>query len=232
MRTTSSCGFIAIRIALFSWICALPLYGQTLPTELPPAGTNASPPQLSAMAEACERSGDLLGAAAAYERIIRQDPAKRVVLASRLVQIYAQEGLGEKALKWAQVAMERNPEPQAYLAGVYKMLGKLGEAQKILEQQLAEQKEPRRKLTLSWQLAEVYEKEGNISAAEKTLLESVESVRGAIDETAAWTHVCRFYERQGLLETRKKEWEKAAAKDSGNEKARRALAAASALTHP
>ena len=31
MRTTSSCGFIAIRIALFSWICALPLYGQTLP---------------------------------------------------------------------------------------------------------------------------------------------------------------------------------------------------------
>ena len=95
---------------------------------------------------------------------------------------------------------------------------------------MAERKEPRQKLTLSWQLADVYEKQGNIPAAEKTLLESVESVAGSIDETAAWSRVCRFYERHGLLETRRKEWEKAVAEDPGNEKARRALAAASALT--
>ena len=56
-----------------------------------------------------------------------------MVLAQRLVQIYAQEGLAEKALNWAHVVMERNPEPQAYLAGVYTLLGNLDEARNILE---------------------------------------------------------------------------------------------------
>ena len=203
-----------------------------LPAELPPTEMNASPPKLSALAENCERSGDLLGAAAAYERLIERDPTQRMILARRLVQIYAQEGLAEKALKWAHVVMERNPEPQAYLAGVYTLLGKLDEAKDILEKLAAERKEPRQKLTLSWQLAEVDEKRGDIRAAEKTLLESVESVEGNIDETAAWTHICRFYERHGLLETRRKDWEKAVAEGPGNEKARRALAAAAALTRP
>ena len=154
-----------------------------------------------------------------------------MVLAQRLVHIYAKEGQAEKALKWAHVVMERNPDPKAYLAGVYTLLGNLDEARKILEQQLAEQKEPRQKLTLSWQLADVYEKVGDIPAAEKTLLESVESVTGTIHESSAWVRICRFYESHGLLETRKKEWEKAVAEDPGNEKARRALAAASALTY-
>ena len=45
---------------------------------------------------------------------------------------------------------------------------------------MAERKEPRQKLTLSWQLADVYEKQGNIPAAEKTFLESAESVAGTI----------------------------------------------------
>ena len=196
--------------------------------ELPPAETNTSSQQLSAMAEARERSGDLLEAAAAYERLIEQNPTKRMVLAQRLVQIYVKEGLTEKTLRWAHVVMEWNPEPQAYLAGVYTLLGNLDEARNILEQQLTERKEPRQKLTLSWQLADVYEKLGDIPSVEKTLLESVESVAGSIDEDTAWARVCRFYKSHGLLETRVKEWGKAVAEDPGNEKARWALTAVSA----
>ena len=58
-----------------------------------------------------------------------------MVLAQRLVRIYTQEGLTEKALSWAHAVMEQNPEPQAYLAGVYTLLGNLDEARNILEQQ-------------------------------------------------------------------------------------------------
>ena len=200
------------------------------PAELPPTVTNASPQQLSALAEARERSGDLLEVAVAYERLIEQDPTKRMVLAQRLVQIYAKEGQVDKALSWAHVVMERNPEPQSYLAGVYMMLGKLDEAKDILEKLVAERKEPRQKLTLSWQLADVYEKLGDIPSAEKTLLESTESVTGSIHESAAWSRVCRFYERHGLLESRMKDWEKSLAEDPGNEKARHALEAVSSRT--
>jgi tetratricopeptide (TPR) repeat protein len=185
---------------------------------------------LSLLAETYEQSGDLLEAAAVYERLIDENPTKRMVLAQRLVRIYAKEGQAEKALSWAHVVMEQNPEPQAYLAGVHTLLGHLDEAKDILEKLVAERKEPRQKLTLSWQLAEVYEKQDNIPAAEKTLLESVESVEGTIHETAAWSHICRFYDRHGLLETQTKEWEKTVREYPGNEKARRALAAASALT--
>jgi tetratricopeptide (TPR) repeat protein len=203
-----------------------------LPAELSRSETNVTSQQLSAMAEAREKSGDLLEAAKVYERLIEKYPAKRMVLAQRLVQIYAKEGLAEKALSWAHVVMERNPEPQAYLAGVYMMLGKLDEAKDILEKLVAERKEPRQKLALCWQLAEVYEKRGDIPAAEKTLLESVESAAGSVDEDTAWSHVCRFYKNHGLLETRVKDWEKAVAENPGDEKARRALAAATALTRP
>ena len=98
------------------------------PAELPPTEMNASPQRLSALAETYEQSGDLLEAAAAYERFIELDPTKRMVLAQRLVQIYAKEGRAEKALRWAHVVMERNPEPHAYLAGVHTLLGNLDEA--------------------------------------------------------------------------------------------------------
>ena len=86
-----------------------------------------------------------------------------------------------------------------------------------------------RLFSLSWQLAELFEKQGNIPATEKTLLESVESVAESIHENTAWTHICRFYERHGSLETRKEDWEKILAKEPGNRTARRALAATSAL---
>ena len=219
----TQCGALSV-LSLFL------LLSVRLSAELPPTEMNASPQRLSTLAETYEQSGDLLEAAAVYERLIEQDSTKRIVLAQRLVRIYAKEGQAKKALSWAHVVMERNPEPQAYLAGVYALLGNLGDAQNILEHQLAERKEPLQKLTLSWQLADVYEKQNNIHAAEKTLLESVESVAGTIHESAAWACVCRFYKAHGLLETRIKEWEKAVGEDPENQKTRRALAATSALT--
>ena len=123
----------------------------------------------------------------------------------------------------------------------------LRETRVVQEQQLAERKELRQKLTLSWQLAELFEKQGNIPATEKTLLESVESVAESIHENAAWTHIgeceaqlairgARSAPRtagsmnaMGPWRSRKEDWEKNLAKEPENQTAHRALAAAFAL---
>jgi tetratricopeptide (TPR) repeat protein len=140
---------------------------------------------LRKQARAYEQSGQKLKAAAAYEQILKTDPATRMVLAPRLVAIYAQAGETNKALDWAHVVMQTNPEPHAYLAGVNAMLGRYSEAQGLLEAELAKIKEPRRKMLLNWQLADVYEKTGKPEKAAKALAQAHEAVQGTPDEAAA-----------------------------------------------
>ena len=140
---------------------------------------------LRKQARAFEQSGQRIKAAEAYESILKTDPSARMVLAPRLVAIYTQAGETNKALEWAHVVMQTNPDPQAYLAGVNAMLGKYSEAQGILEAELAKTKEPRRKMLLNWQLADVYEKAGKPEKAAETLSQANKAVRGTPDEAAA-----------------------------------------------
>ncbi len=154
------------------------------------AATNAVPPTSAApdlrqQAAAYERAGQKLKAAAAYEQILKEEPAQRLVLAHQLVRVYLEAGVTNKALEWAHVVMQTNPDPQAYLAGVNATLGRYAEAQSILEAELTKAKEPRRKMVLNWQLAAVHEKAGSPEKAAAALAQALESVRGTPDEAAA-----------------------------------------------
>ena len=157
------------------------------------AGTTAPVSiELTKQAGAYERSGEKLKAAATYEELVKTDPAKRLVVAHRLVRLYAALCNTNRALQWAEVVMERNPDPQAYLAGVYSMVGKHEEARAILEVEIPKAKRLHRKVTLHWQLADVYEVEGNAKKAEELLASAVELVKGRKEESAANRRLEKF----------------------------------------
>ncbi|MEI6787345.1 MAG: hypothetical protein WCL49_02585 [bacterium] len=154
-----------------------------------PAATNVmqssgAGTDLRKQALSLEQSGQKLKAAEAYEQILKADPSTRMVLAPRLVAIYTQAGETNKTLEWAHVVMKTNPDPQAYLAGVNAMLGKYSEAQAILEAELAKAKEPRRKMLLNWQLADMHEKAGKPEKVAEALGQAHKAVRGTPDEAA------------------------------------------------
>lgn len=182
--------------------------GELLPTE-----RDASPERLKMLAENYERDGQPLEAAAAYERLVELEPANKTVLANRLVRIYAESGMEDEALRWAGVVVERNPEPQAYLAGVHMKLGNSEKAIALLEEALARTEVPRQRLTLYWQLAEAHEQAGDGSAAEQAYLAGVEEVKGTRDEAAAWRRLCRFYDARGTLADHVTAWEARLAED-------------------
>jgi len=157
--------------------------------------SSAAGTDLRKQAQSYEQACQKLKAAEAYEQILKADPSTRMILASRLVTIYAQAGVTNKALEWARVVMRNNPDPQAYLAGVNALLGRYSEAQAILDAELAKTKEPRRKMLLHWQLADMYEKAGKPEKAAGALAKAREVVRGTPDETAA-QHRVDQYNRQ------------------------------------
>ena len=152
-------------------------------TNMVPSSSAGADPRKQA--QTYEQSGQTLKAAEAYEQILKTDPSTRMALAPRLVAIYAQAGEADKALEWAHVVMQTNPDPQAYLAGVNAMLGKYSEAQTILEAELTKAKEPRRKMLLNWQLADIHEKAGKPEKAAEALDQAHKAACGTPDEAAA-----------------------------------------------
>ena len=108
----------------------------------------------------------------------RTNPVARKALSHRLVTIYAETGETNKALTWAREVMRDNPDPQAYLAGVHARLGNWTVAERILEKEIAANTNVTRAVTLRWQLAEAYEKEGNRAKASKVLNEAAGLARG------------------------------------------------------
>ncbi|MBN1675891.1 MAG: hypothetical protein JXR37_32910 [Kiritimatiellae bacterium] len=137
--------------------------------ELPVTEQNASVERLKTLGREYQRAGEPLMAAAAYERLVEKDPTTRMVVCPLLVQIYAKAGQRADALKWAKDVIQRNPDPQAYLAGVHAMLGEYDEAKSILKKEIAAEKHARRNLTLYWQLADVHEDAAEFQMAEQAL---------------------------------------------------------------
>lgn len=148
-------------------------------------GTVTRLPDYPKQAIAHEQAGDKVKAAEIYEKIVAQDPTKRFVLAPRLVRLYAESGVTNKALEWAEAVMKTNPDPQAYLAGVQAMLGDWTAARALLEQEIQKSGEARRKLTLLWQLADVLDRQGDRAEARKRLETAVAMAQGTPDEPAA-----------------------------------------------
>jgi tetratricopeptide (TPR) repeat protein len=136
-------------------------------------------------AEAHLRAGEKRQAAEAYEQLIRQAPSARIQLAPMLARLYAETKASDKALGWAKVAMERSPDPRAYLAGIHLALGQNVQAQSILAEELAKSNAPPRTVSLSWQLADLQLQQGETNAALATLEKATQSVKGTSESAKA-----------------------------------------------
>ena len=131
------------------------------------------------------RGGRKLEAAQAFEQVVRQEPVARLQLAPMLARLYAELGSSDKALGWARIAMERSPDPRAYLAGAHASLGQFKQAQAILGEELAKSNPPPRTVALSWQLADVQLKQGETNAALVTLDTAARAVEGTPEAAMA-----------------------------------------------
>jgi tetratricopeptide (TPR) repeat protein len=120
-------------------------------------------------ATAAERAQRTAEAAAAYESLLRRDTAFEAVVSPRLVTLYADSGQTAQALSWAVRVSRRQPDPKAYLAGVYARLGQWKESELLLRQAAQGERDPRKRAALQWQLADIQERLGDGPAALATL---------------------------------------------------------------
>ena len=100
-------------------------------------------------------------------------------------------GETDEELKWVLEPISDDPDPNAALAGVYAGLGQFGEARRILQSEIASETQPLRSVVLRWQLADIYEKNGESEKPEKLLTGAVIAVGGKALETAANQRLAR-----------------------------------------
>lgn len=154
--------------------------------------------ELKGMAEACEKQGAGAEALRAYEQIVQRDPSTRSVLSRRMVELYAQTRQPQRALELARETMKSLPDPQAYLASVYVLVGGYPEARAILDKELATEQTARRKVALNWQLAEMCEKTGDAAGVKAALAAAAEAAKGTPDEPAAKRQVDAMEKRASV----------------------------------
>ncbi|MFH0880083.1 MAG: hypothetical protein V2A34_10260 [Lentisphaerota bacterium] len=183
-----------MKITLFVCMVLISVRGFSEEVVVPESA--ASLEQLKTAADEYARSGDTAMQAGTYEQIAARDPASRVALAPLLVRLYAGLGKPDKALSWAQEVMLRNPDPQAYLAGVHTILGQFEEARAILVSEIAGCKDPKRKTALCWQMADVCEKSGDLAGEEKFLNEAVKTSAGLPESAATEQRLKAFLNRR------------------------------------
>jgi tetratricopeptide (TPR) repeat protein len=147
----------------------------------------ATAAQLRALAERYEQDGLKGPAAGVYEDLIRVEPESRLVLAGRLVELYIETRQSQKALDWAREVMKTNPEPRAYLAGVYAQLGGYNEARALLEAELeaAATNDVTRRLQLLWQMSDVEARAGHREKARQHREEAARLAEGTPHESQA-----------------------------------------------
>ncbi len=152
---------------------------------------------LTARAEQLEKRGEIRKAAAAYEEIARTEPANARVLAPHLAQLYTDMGDKEPALRWAKEVMKDNPQPDAYLAGIYTRLGMLEEARDLLKKTIPQTADSRQQIMLDWQLAGVCVRLGETQEAEKALKDAMKLAEGTPDEETARRQLEAFQSNRG-----------------------------------
>ena len=179
--------------AAFVIALLVPFPAQAAPPAKPGPGSVA---ELTKQAMQLERAKKPLEAAKVYEQIAARDSTRKSVVARRLVRIYATHGFPKQALEWAKVVMETNPDPQAYLAGVYTLMKNYTAAQEILEKEIKKAKEPVKKLTLNWQLASVFQAQEQLDKAEELLKAAAESVKGTVHEKTARKRLDAFLKKR------------------------------------
>jgi tetratricopeptide (TPR) repeat protein len=165
----------------------------------PAQGMSAPVPEGTAVtadsAAKLERAGKRLEAIAAYEQLAKEKPASRKILARKLAILHAEAGNRAKALGWAKEVTKKHPDPQAYLAEIHARLGNHKAADAILQEEISNAKDLRRKVTLLWQLADLQECQGLLKEAEKTLATALASAEGRPEEETASRRLKVFMEK-------------------------------------
>jgi tetratricopeptide (TPR) repeat protein len=163
-------------------LSACALCGPALATNAPPA---ADATTLLQEARRLERDGKQREAAEACERVLALDPSRAFLLEKHLARLYAQQGDVERALPWARKAAERMPEPAGFLAGIYALAGRLDDARRVVTNELVGVREPRRRIALLWQLADVEKQAGAREAEQRALEEAARLAQGRIEQGTA-----------------------------------------------
>jgi tetratricopeptide (TPR) repeat protein len=81
--------------------------------------------------------------------------------------------------------MTGRPDPEAYLAGVLEQLGQWKEAELLLRNTVRDVTDPQRRVSLHWQLADVYEHQGRREDALQSLSAAREAAQGSSLQSAA-----------------------------------------------
>jgi len=196
-----SCGHSRLRAGFAVVLLVVSCTHAAGATNRPPVIERRTPPRVRTtpvagekqkQAERLERDGRALEAADIYGELLREDPVLNKALVHRLVKIYADEGKTAEALKWAKVAAGDHPDPQAMMAGVHSMLGDHATAVRLLQRELKNEARSRRRLTLHWQLAAVYEKMGATGMAVKHLRHAVDAAEAPPFKAAAERRLAAF----------------------------------------
>jgi len=152
--------------------------------------------KLMRQAETFEQGGDKLKAARLYERIAKRNVSARRPLANRLSRLYAESGVTNKAVEWAEEVMKVHPDPQAFLAGIQSTLGNYEEAAKILRKQLDVAPSRQRRMIVLWQLGEVYDRQGKAGDARKAFEQAVREATNDAERNAAQKRLEKFIDAQ------------------------------------
>lgn len=132
-------------------------------------------------ADQAERAGQTNDALQAYALLAERDPACAQPVMLRMVDLYVANREAGQALAWAARAAVRQPAPQAYLAEVHARLGQLKEAELLVCEAVRAERDPRRRMPLLWQLAEIQVRRGELQAGAATLA----SARASASDDAA-----------------------------------------------
>jgi len=141
--------------------------------------------ELKKQADILNRDGQFSEAAQVYEKIIQADPSSSNMITSLLVDLYIKSRQPEKAVNSARSAMASSTDPNAYLASVYTKLNMFNEAIAVIENELKTETLPNRRMALLFQQVQVYEKAGNLDAAQSIAQNALDESAGTAHEAAA-----------------------------------------------
>lgn len=139
----------------------------------PVLGLATDADRLRARAATAEREGRPAEAAAAYEELLRREPAAATALAPRLVELGIAEGKPAVALAWAARVAPTQPDSRAYLAGVHARLGQWTEAELLLREAVQAATDPAARVPILWQLADAQAGGGRFADSLATLASAV-----------------------------------------------------------
>ena len=180
--------------------------GDPAPPVLFRVESNSPTPRLRVLAMRLEDQGQLAEAAAIYELLCSRSELDRRLASERLVWLNLRLGRTNEVRRWAAEAARSRPFPELYLAFVEAQLGHSGESASILKKALSAARTAEKQCLVLWQLAELYEKSGQVERAESLLWKAIECAPNQHMKELSWRRLCHQLALRGQLAAALAEW--------------------------